>query len=66
MKIERAEKNDGQIKIGSQKMFLVQNKVVALQFSVAAKELSQDEEQLMTPLPNDFSVIFLMVPFKHF
>ena len=66
MKIERAEKNDGQIKIRSQKMFLVQNKVVALQFSVAAKELSQDEEQIMTPLPNDFSVIVVMVPIAKF
>ena len=36
------------MKIRSQKMFLVQNKVVAQQFRVAAKELPQGQEQLMT------------------
>ena len=54
------------MKIRSQKMFLVQNKVVAQQFRVAAKELPQGQEQLMTLLPNVFSVIVLMVPFINF
>ena len=64
MKIERAEKNYGEVKIRSQKiMFLVQNKTVAQQFRVAAKELPQGQEQLMTLLPNLFSVIVLMVFF---
>ena len=64
--IESGKKNNGEMKIISQKMFLVQNKVVAQQFRVAAKELPQGQEQLMTLLPNVFSVIVLMVPFTKF
>ena len=59
-------KNEGQMKIRSQKMFLVQTKVVARQFRVVAKELPQGQEQLMTLLPNVFSVVVLMVPFTKF
>ena len=59
-------KNEGQMKIRSQKMFLVQTKVVAQQFRVVAKELPQGQEQLMTLLPNVFSVVVLMVPFTKF
>ena len=65
-KYRELKKNNGQMKIISQKMFLVQNKVVAQQFRVAAKELPQGQEQLMTLLPNVFSVIVLMVPFTKF
>ena len=46
-KYRELKKNYGQMKIISQKMFLVQNKVVAQQFRVAAKELPQGQEQLM-------------------
>ena len=65
-KYRELKKNNGQMKIISQKMFLVQNNVVAQQFRVAAKELPQGQEQLMTLLPNVFSVIVLMVPFTKF
>ena len=65
-KYRELKKNYGQMKIISQKMFLVQNKVVAQQFRVAAKELPQGQEQLMALLPNVFSVIVLMVPFTKF
>ena len=65
-KYREPKKNNGQMKIISQKMFLVQNKVVAQQFRVATKELPQGQEQLMTLLPNVFSVIVLMVPFTKF
>ena len=59
-------KNEGQMKIRSQKIFLVQTKVVAQQFRVVAKELPQGQEQLMTLLPNIFSVVVLMVHFTKF
>ena len=65
-KYRELKKNNGQMKIISQKMFLVQNKVVAQQFRVEAKELPQGQEQLMTLLPNVFSVIVLMVPSTKF
>ena len=61
-----SRKNEGQMKIRSQKMFLVQTKVVAQQFRVVAKELPQGQEQLMSLLPNVFSVVVLMVPFTKF
>ena len=54
------------MKIRSQKLFLAQNKVVAQQFRVAAKELPQGQEQLMTLLPKVFSVIVLIVAFTKF
>ena len=54
------------MKIRSQKIFLVQTKVVTQQFRVVAKELPQGQEQLMTLLPNIFSVVVLMVPFTKF
>ena len=44
MKIERAEKNYEQMKIRSQKMLLVQNKVAALQFRETAKEDTQGQD----------------------
>ena len=65
-KYRELKKNNGQMKIISQKMFLVQNKVVAQQFRVAAKELPQGQEQLMTLLPKVFSVIVLIVAFTKF